>query len=93
MHVIFMRGRRRTNAKDSSTTSEPENTRYWSIAVSSAYLVHFLTNKPAIAILTEGADVPNIDCVLIARPTRSRNLFVQMVRPNRSLIYRSDMAL
>ncbi|KIK05463.1 hypothetical protein K443DRAFT_675026 [Laccaria amethystina LaAM-08-1] len=31
------------------------------------------------AILTEGADIPNIDCVLIARPTRSRNVFAQMI--------------
>ncbi|GAA96215.1 hypothetical protein E5Q_02879 [Mixia osmundae IAM 14324] len=31
------------------------------------------------AILTEGADVPNIDCVLLARPTRSRNIFSQMI--------------
>jgi ATP-dependent helicase IRC3 len=31
------------------------------------------------AILTEGADVPNIDCVVVARPTRSRNIFAQMV--------------
>lgn len=31
------------------------------------------------AILTEGADVPNIDCVIVARPTRSRNVFAQMV--------------
>jgi ATP-dependent helicase IRC3 len=31
------------------------------------------------AILTEGADVPNIDCVVVARPTRSRNVFAQMV--------------
>jgi ATP-dependent helicase IRC3 len=33
------------------------------------------------AILTEGTDVPNIDCVVVARPTRSRNLFAQMVGP------------
>lgn len=33
----------------------------------------------SLAILTEGADIPNIDCVLIARPTRSRNVFAQMV--------------
>ncbi|KAJ7103579.1 P-loop containing nucleoside triphosphate hydrolase protein [Mycena belliarum] len=26
------------------------------------------------AILTEGADIPNIDCVVVARPTRSRNV-------------------
>ncbi|KAF9229231.1 P-loop containing nucleoside triphosphate hydrolase protein [Gyrodon lividus] len=31
------------------------------------------------AILTEGADIPNIDCVIIARPTRSRNVFAQMI--------------
>jgi hypothetical protein len=32
-----------------------------------------------VAILTEGADIPNIDCVVVARPTRSRNVFAQMV--------------
>ncbi|KAK0478204.1 P-loop containing nucleoside triphosphate hydrolase protein [Armillaria novae-zelandiae] len=31
------------------------------------------------AILTEGADIPNIDCVMVVRPTRSRNLFAQMI--------------
>ncbi|KAF7306883.1 DEAD-box family helicase [Mycena indigotica] len=31
------------------------------------------------AILTEGADIPNVDCVLVARPTRSRNIFAQMI--------------
>ncbi|KAF8306196.1 P-loop containing nucleoside triphosphate hydrolase protein [Clavulina sp. PMI_390] len=31
------------------------------------------------AILTEGADIPNVDCVLVARPTRSRNIFTQMI--------------
>lgn len=31
------------------------------------------------SILTEGADVPSIDCVLLARPTRSRNIFSQMI--------------
>jgi ATP-dependent helicase IRC3 len=30
-------------------------------------------------IFTEGTDIPNIDCVLLARPTRSRNLIVQMI--------------
>ncbi|KZT30598.1 P-loop containing nucleoside triphosphate hydrolase protein [Neolentinus lepideus HHB14362 ss-1] len=30
-------------------------------------------------ILTEGADIPNIDCVILARPTRSRNIFAQMI--------------
>jgi len=32
------------------------------------------------AILTEGANIPNIDCVIVARPTRSRNVMAQMVR-------------
>ncbi|KAF9015112.1 P-loop containing nucleoside triphosphate hydrolase protein [Cyathus striatus] len=31
------------------------------------------------AILTEGADIPNIDCLIVARPTRSRNVFAQMI--------------
>lgn len=30
-------------------------------------------------IYTEGTDIPNIDCVLLARPTQSRNLIVQMI--------------
>lgn len=31
------------------------------------------------AIFTEGTDMPSIDCVILARPTRSRNLLVQMI--------------
>lgn len=27
-------------------------------------------------VFTEGTDIPNIDCILLARPTRSRNLLV-----------------
>lgn len=34
------------------------------------------------AILTEGTDIPNVDCVVVAKPTRSRNLFAQMVYHN-----------
>ncbi|EEP81499.1 conserved hypothetical protein [Uncinocarpus reesii 1704] len=30
-------------------------------------------------LFTEGTDIPNIDCVVLARPTRSRNLLVQMI--------------
>lgn len=30
-------------------------------------------------IFTEGTDIPNIDCILLARPTKSRNLLVQMI--------------
>ena len=46
-------------------------------------LVHLghLSRFPCIrtALLTEGTDIPNVDCVVIARPTRSRNVFLQMV--------------
>ncbi|TCD69925.1 hypothetical protein EIP91_005749 [Steccherinum ochraceum] len=31
------------------------------------------------SVLTEGTDIPNIDCIILARPTRSRNLFSQMI--------------
>jgi DNA repair protein RadD len=31
------------------------------------------------AVLTEGYDNPRVDCVVVARPTRSRALYVQMV--------------
>lgn len=30
-------------------------------------------------VFTEGTDIPNIDCVVLARPTRSRNLLIQMI--------------
>ncbi|KAF5385447.1 hypothetical protein D9757_005321 [Collybiopsis confluens] len=39
----------------------------------------FLEFIDPVAILTEGADIPNIDCVVVARPTRSRNVFAQMI--------------
>lgn len=31
------------------------------------------------AVLTEGFDEPSVDCVIVARPTMSRSLFIQMV--------------
>ncbi|KAL9622740.1 MAG: hypothetical protein Q9160_002858 [Pyrenula sp. 1 TL-2023] len=30
-------------------------------------------------VFTEGTDIPNIDCVLLARPTQSKNLLLQMM--------------
>ncbi|ETS83747.1 hypothetical protein PFICI_05623 [Pestalotiopsis fici W106-1] len=30
-------------------------------------------------VFTEGTDIPNIDCIILARPTKSRNLLVQMI--------------
>ncbi|EKM53554.1 uncharacterized protein PHACADRAFT_99640 [Phanerochaete carnosa HHB-10118-sp] len=32
-----------------------------------------------VLILTEGADIPNIDCIMLARPTQSHALFRQML--------------
>ncbi|KAI0752340.1 P-loop containing nucleoside triphosphate hydrolase protein [Daedaleopsis nitida] len=31
------------------------------------------------AVMTEGVDIPNIDCIVVARPTRSRNVYTQMI--------------
>lgn len=31
------------------------------------------------AVLTEGYDEPRVDCVVVARPTKSRSLYVQMI--------------
>ncbi|CAK7263641.1 Putative ATP-dependent helicase IRC3 [Sporothrix epigloea] len=30
-------------------------------------------------IFTEGTDIPSVDCVILARPTKSRNLLIQMI--------------
>lgn len=30
-------------------------------------------------VFTEGTDIPNIDCIILGRPTQSRNLLVQMI--------------
>lgn len=30
-------------------------------------------------VFTEGTDIPNIDCIILARPTKSRNLLIQMI--------------
>ncbi|KAM0431809.1 hypothetical protein ACHAPT_005059 [Fusarium lateritium] len=30
-------------------------------------------------VFTEGTDIPNVDCIILGRPTRSRNLLVQMI--------------
>ena len=38
--------------------------------------VHVIAN---CAVLTEGFDAPAVDCIIIARPTRSRTLYVQMI--------------
>jgi ATP-dependent helicase IRC3 len=30
-------------------------------------------------VFTEGTDIPNVDCIILARPTKSKNLLVQMI--------------
>jgi hypothetical protein len=42
-------------------------------------------------ILTEGTDIPNIDTIIIARPTKSRNLFSQMV--NFKVLYGCQLSM
>ncbi|MEO1324646.1 MAG: helicase-related protein, partial [Pseudomonadota bacterium] len=32
-----------------------------------------------VGVLTEGTDIPNIDCIVLMRPTKSLTLFIQMV--------------
>lgn len=39
----------------------------------------FIKFLNAIAILTEGTDIPPVDCILLARPTRSPVLLQQML--------------
>ncbi len=34
---------------------------------------------PNVGVLTEGFDEPSIDCIVMARPTKSRGLYVQML--------------
>jgi len=50
-----------------------------SLSLSSVASANLMSSNGS-AILIEGADIPNIDCVIVARPTRSRNVMAQMVR-------------
>ncbi|KAL4892477.1 P-loop containing nucleoside triphosphate hydrolase protein [Aspergillus ambiguus] len=44
-----------------------------------AFRAHHFPILLNCGLFTEGTDIPNIDCVLLARPTRSRNLLIQMI--------------
>ena len=48
-------------------------------ALLQAFCEHAFPVLVNCAILTEGADIPAIDCVWLVRPTKSRNLFSQMI--------------
>jgi hypothetical protein len=52
-------------------------------AVRADVLDRFRTGETAVVanvgVLTEGVDLPFVDCIVIARPTRSRVLFEQMI--------------
>ncbi|MCB9718795.1 MAG: DEAD/DEAH box helicase [Myxococcales bacterium] len=54
----------------------PRDERHATLAAFSAGSFSVLTN---CAVLTEGFDEPRVDCVILARPTKSRLLYVQMV--------------
>jgi DNA repair protein RadD len=51
--------------------------------VRDARLTHFRENRIKfminVGVFTEGLDVPDIDCIVLLRPTRSTGLYVQMV--------------
>ena len=81
MRDTFMPERQPQNGRRSLPHSEPGTILFLSIAVSlpGVGLSLSLVDGQFAAILTEGADIPNVDCVLVARPTRSRNIFAQMV--------------
>ncbi|ADV25374.1 DEAD box family helicase [Cryptococcus gattii E566] len=63
------------DARSVSSKSKPE-TRKATIAAFGKGEFPVLIN---CEVLTEGTDIPQIDCILLARPTQSRNLLVQMV--------------
>nr|ODN98589.1 DEAD box family helicase [Cryptococcus depauperatus CBS 7855] len=63
------------DARSVSSLSRPEF-RKSTIAAFSAGEFPVLLN---CEVLTEGTDIPQIDCVLLARPTKSRSLLAQMV--------------
>lgn len=55
---------------------QPEGERAKALADFHSGAIQILTN---CAVLTEGYDEPAIDCVIVARPTRSRSLYAQMI--------------
>ncbi|THH01805.1 hypothetical protein EW026_g935 [Hermanssonia centrifuga] len=44
-----------------------------------ALIAAFKAQGFPVLLNCEGADIPNIDCIIVARPTRSRNIFAQMI--------------
>jgi hypothetical protein len=57
-----------------------------SFSLPHATLVNLISSNDS-AILTEGADIPNIDSAIVARPTRSKNAMAQIVRSLRSTLH------
>lgn len=58
------------------TSNTPKNIRAEQIDAFKNHEFPVLLN---CGLFTEGTDIPNIDCVVMARPTRSRNLLIQMI--------------
>lgn len=54
----------------------PSHERHATLAAFSTGAISVLTN---CMVLTEGFDEPRVDCVMLARPTKSQLLYVQMV--------------
>lgn len=58
------------------TGADDINERRRVLAAFTAGRIKVLTN---CGVLTEGTDLPNVSCIVIARPTKSRALYTQMV--------------
>lgn len=63
-------------AQGSGIRAIGDDEREWIMKDFRAGRFRFLVN---VAILTEGVDVPDVECIVIARPTKSRALYSQMV--------------
>lgn len=73
LHELFVSNG--INAKDVTGRTKDE--------IRDSYIKDFKDGKIEVlmncGIFTEGTDMPNIDCILLCRPTRSRSLLVQMI--------------
>ncbi|KAH7385234.1 P-loop containing nucleoside triphosphate hydrolase protein [Phaeosphaeria sp. MPI-PUGE-AT-0046c] len=77
-HVTSLTAKFRTNGIDAQFVTGDTPPKVRSARIDSFRNGHYpvLLN---CGVFTEGTDIPNIDCVLLARPTKSRNLLVQMI--------------
>lgn len=63
----------RAEAIDGTTDQEVRRQRLHDLATGAIQVLH------NCAVLTEGTDIPTVSCIIIARPTKSRALYTQIV--------------